>query len=50
VVWVVWRVYPQLDRQLSGREIGAITCLPQTNRSQRYSIEYYTDRALPDCQ
>ena len=49
-VWVVWRVYPQLDRQLSGREIGAITCLPQTNRSQRYSIEYYTNRALPDCQ
>jgi 4-amino-4-deoxy-L-arabinose transferase-like glycosyltransferase len=50
VVWVVWRVYPELDRQLSGRETGAIVCLPQTNRSQRYSIEYYTNRALPDCQ
>jgi len=50
VVWVVWRVYPELDRQLSGRAAGAVTCLPQTNRSQKYSIDYYTGRDLPDCQ
>jgi hypothetical protein len=50
VAGLVWRVYPELDRRLSGRETGAIACLPQTNRSQRYSIDYYTGRDLPDCQ
>ena len=49
VAGLVWRVYPKLDRGLSGREAGAITCLPPTNRSQRYSIDYYRDRDLPDC-
>jgi 4-amino-4-deoxy-L-arabinose transferase-like glycosyltransferase len=50
-VWsIVWWVYPELDRQLSGRAAGAIACLPPTNRSQRYSIDYYTGRELPDCQ
>jgi 4-amino-4-deoxy-L-arabinose transferase-like glycosyltransferase len=49
VAGLVWRVYPELDRGLSGREAGAITCLPPTNRSQRYSIDYYRDRDLPDC-
>ncbi len=50
VAGLVWRVYPQLDRRLSGREMGVMTCLPQTNRSQRFSIDYYTGRNLPDCQ
>jgi len=49
VVTIVWRVYPELDRKLSGRTAGSITCLPQTNRSQRYSIDYYVNRDLPDC-
>ncbi|HEX5226246.1 MAG TPA: glycosyltransferase family 39 protein [Bryobacteraceae bacterium] len=51
VVWIVLRVYPELDRQLSGRNASAsITCLPQTNRSQRYSLDYYAGRDLPDCK
>ncbi len=50
VVWVVWRVYPELDRQLSGRTSGSITCLPPTNRSQRYSLDYYAGQNLPDCK
>jgi len=49
VAGLVWRVYPELDRQLSGREAGAMNCLPPMNRSQRYSIDYYTNRDLPDC-
>ncbi len=47
---IAWRVYPELDRQLSGRLAGSITCLPPTSRSQRYSIEYYAGRNLPDCK
>ena len=55
VITIVWRVYPQLDRQVSGRAFWrthgkSITCLPKTNRSERYGIDYYTDRDLPDCQ
>jgi 4-amino-4-deoxy-L-arabinose transferase-like glycosyltransferase len=52
VVWVVWRVYPVLDAQLSGRASHAqsITCVPPTNRSQRTSIQYYADQNLPDCR
>ena len=51
VVWIAWRIYPELDRHLSGRNTPAsITCLPQTNRSQRYSLEYYAGRSLPDCK
>ncbi len=50
VVWVVWGVYPELDHQLSGRAAVSITCLPPTNRSQRYSIDYYVGRNLPDCK
>lgn len=50
VVGLVWRVYPELDRQLSGRTSGSITCLPPTNRSQRYSLDYYAGRNLPDCK
>jgi 4-amino-4-deoxy-L-arabinose transferase-like glycosyltransferase len=50
VVTVIWRVYPELDRRLSGRQAGLISCLPPTNRSQRYSIDYYTNKDLPDCQ
>jgi 4-amino-4-deoxy-L-arabinose transferase-like glycosyltransferase len=52
-VWVVWRVYPILDREVSGRALvraQSITCLPPLNRSQRYSIEYYAGRNLPDCK
>jgi 4-amino-4-deoxy-L-arabinose transferase-like glycosyltransferase len=47
---IVWRVYPELDRQLSGRTATSMTCLPPTNRSQRYSIDYYAGRDLPDCK
>jgi len=50
VVWIVWRVYPTLDRQLSGRSAVSVTCLPQTNRSQRYSLEYYAGKSLADCK
>jgi 4-amino-4-deoxy-L-arabinose transferase-like glycosyltransferase len=59
VVWVAWRVYPELDRQLSGRSAVShlsgrsalsMTCLPPTNRSQRYSMDYYAGRNLPDCK
>ncbi len=50
VVTIAWRVYPELDRQLSGRLTGSITCLPPTSRSQRYSIDYYAGRNLPDCK
>ncbi len=50
VVSMVWRVYPELDRQLSGRAMGSITCLPPTSRSQRYSSDYYAGRELPDCK
>ena len=52
---VVWRVYPVLDRELSGRPLWlaqgpAITCVPPTNRSRRDSIRYYVDRNLTDCR
>jgi 4-amino-4-deoxy-L-arabinose transferase-like glycosyltransferase len=50
VVSIVWNVYPQLDRQLSGRGAGSMACLPPTSRSQRYSIDYYADKDLPDCK
>jgi 4-amino-4-deoxy-L-arabinose transferase len=50
VVSIVWRVYPELDRQVSGRAAGSITCLPPTSRSQRYSTDYYAGRDLPDCK
>lgn len=50
VVAIVWRVYPELDRQVSGRAAGSITCLPPTSRSQRYSTDYYAGRDLPDCK
>jgi 4-amino-4-deoxy-L-arabinose transferase-like glycosyltransferase len=52
---VIWRVYPVLDRELSGRPLWltqgpSITCVPPTNRSRRDSIRYYVDRNLPDCR
>jgi hypothetical protein len=52
---VVWRVYPVLDRELSGRPLWlaqgqSITCLPPINRSRRDSTRYYVDRNLPDCK
>ncbi len=52
VVSILWRVYPVLDAQLSGRASHAqsITCVPPTNRSQRTSIQYYADQNLPDCR
>ncbi len=52
VVTIVWRTYPKLDQQLSGRASNteSITCMPPVNRSQRYSIEYYAGRSVPDCK
>jgi len=55
VVSIVWRVYPELDRRVSGRALWyrqgeSITCLPSTSRSERYSIDYYAGRELPDCK
>jgi 4-amino-4-deoxy-L-arabinose transferase-like glycosyltransferase len=50
VIGLVWRVYPELDRQVSGRQAGSITCVPPTSRSQRYSIDYYAGQYLPDCK
>jgi 4-amino-4-deoxy-L-arabinose transferase-like glycosyltransferase len=49
-VSLIWRVYPELDRQLSGRGMASATCLSPTSRSQRYSIEYYAGRELADCK
>jgi 4-amino-4-deoxy-L-arabinose transferase-like glycosyltransferase len=52
VITIVWSVYPELDRQLSGRAslVQTITCLPPTNRSQRDSTRYYVNQNLPDCK
>jgi 4-amino-4-deoxy-L-arabinose transferase-like glycosyltransferase len=55
VVWLVWRAYPVLDRELSGRPLWlaqgqSITCVPPTNRSRRDSIRYYVGQNLPDCK
>jgi len=50
VVGVVWAVYPELDRQLSGRTEASMICLPPTSRSQRFSIDYYAGRDVPDCK
>jgi hypothetical protein len=50
VAFMILVDYPQLDRLLSGREAVSITCLPQTSRSQRYSLEYYAGRKLADCK
>lgn len=53
VVTIVSRVYPELDRQVSGRTVSSpqsITCLPPMNRSRSYSIEYYAGRNLRDCK
>jgi 4-amino-4-deoxy-L-arabinose transferase-like glycosyltransferase len=52
---VIWRVYPVLDRELSGRPLWlaqgqSITCLPPMNRSQRDSTRYYVNQNLPDCR
>jgi 4-amino-4-deoxy-L-arabinose transferase-like glycosyltransferase len=50
VAGVVWTIYPVLDRDLSGRNIGPLPCMPQTSRSQRYSIEYYAGKSIADCK
>jgi len=57
---VVWRVYPVLDRAVSGRALwleyvhsnpgASITCLPPVNRSQNEGIKYYAGRDLADCK
>jgi 4-amino-4-deoxy-L-arabinose transferase-like glycosyltransferase len=52
---VIWRVYPVLDRELSGRPLWlaqgqSITCLQPMNRSQRDSTRYYVNQNLPDCK
>jgi 4-amino-4-deoxy-L-arabinose transferase len=52
---LAWRVYPLLDRQVSGRALWlaqgpSITCLPPMPRSQRYSLEYYAGRTIRDCK
>ncbi|MBV9770082.1 MAG: hypothetical protein JOZ32_10965 [Bryobacterales bacterium] len=54
VVTVLWRVYPELDRQVSARAIWrgsgpSVPCLPPMTRSRRYGIEYYAARNLPNC-
>jgi 4-amino-4-deoxy-L-arabinose transferase-like glycosyltransferase len=50
VAGVAWSIYPVLDRDLSGRNIGPVPCMPQTSRSQRYSIEYYAGKSIADCK
>ncbi len=52
---LVWRIYPDLDRQVSGRVFwvshgASITCVPPSTRSQRYGIDYYAGQHLPDCK
>ena len=54
-VATAWNVYPELDRQVSARAVWvsqglSIRCLPPTSRSQRYSLDYYAGRSLPDCK
>ena len=51
---LIWQVYPVLDREVSGRVLWlagspSITCLSPMNRSQRYGVQYYADRSIPDC-
>jgi 4-amino-4-deoxy-L-arabinose transferase-like glycosyltransferase len=55
IVGLSWSLYPMLDREVSGRALWlargpSITCLPQMPRSQRYSIQYYAGRTIPDCK
>ena len=54
VGWMVWRTYPELDRQVSPRvewstHSGSMDCIPKANRSWRYGLDYYAGRELPDC-
>jgi 4-amino-4-deoxy-L-arabinose transferase-like glycosyltransferase len=51
---IVWQTYPTLDQTVSARQLwlshgASITCVPPTNRSQRYGLDYYAGRELPDC-
>jgi 4-amino-4-deoxy-L-arabinose transferase-like glycosyltransferase len=50
----VWRVYPELDRVISSRDMWvasakSMTCVPDPNRSRRYGLYYYAGGTLPDC-
>ncbi len=54
VIRLVWHVYPVLDHGYSVREVWisnseSITCVSNENRSQRYGLNYYARRDLPDC-
>ncbi|HYL35815.1 MAG TPA: glycosyltransferase family 39 protein [Bryobacteraceae bacterium] len=54
VVRFVWLGYPLLDRTASARNrwfsnSESITCVPRDAASERYSLDYYAGRDLPDC-
>ena len=54
VVRLVQVVYPILDERYSARGFwishrGAITCVPKESRAQRYGLDYYAERDLPNC-
>ena len=54
VIQIVWQVYPVLDRDVSARSFwrshsSSISCIPESNRSLRYGLDYYAGRDLPSC-
>ncbi len=51
VIRVVWITYPILDNVVSARSnLDSITCSSNSNRSWRYSLDYYAHRPIPDCK
>jgi 4-amino-4-deoxy-L-arabinose transferase-like glycosyltransferase len=54
VGWAIWWTYPILDRTYSPRQYWIdhaldIRCVPESNRSWQYGLDYYADRVFPDC-
>jgi 4-amino-4-deoxy-L-arabinose transferase-like glycosyltransferase len=55
VVEIVLQIYPIMDRTVSARQYwkqqpSPVACSAETNRSWRYSLNYYATRDLPTCQ
>jgi len=54
VVRIVWQTFPVIDQVYSARPAwlfhkDSITCIPASDRSLRYGLDYYASRELPDC-
>jgi len=50
----VWQDFPALDRDVSARSLSltsseSVTCIPRDRQFLRYGLDYYAQRALPDC-